>query len=492
MAAGHEALPVNATTFVASAALVAGIRTLSRGTGGAARPFRVILREGLTTVRGNPVVRAVATGFLVMVAFAAPDNVALVPFARDGGRRGLAQRRGGHPDPAAARQRRVLPALLTSSWRRFSAGSTFDGGEVSGEMRWFRQGRWAWVRSLWWGRAGGPMIHFPLVRQRPLRALAARVVLGVGLVCVVVVIVYADRGGYSDGNEDGLSLLDCFYYAVVSLSTTGYGDIAPLTPRARLTNVVLITPARLLFVIILVGTTLEVLTHAYRNNVRVSRWRQNLHDHVIICGYGTKGRAAVAALLENGHDKSQIVLIERGETALRQAATDGLAAIEGSATRSSVLLQAEVKNCRSVIIATDRDATSVLITLTVRQLTAGQVRVIAAVREQENAALLKQSGAHHVIVSSATAGRLLGLTTTTPPLIDVVDDLLTPGHGMALAMRAAERAEVGRNPRELDAVVVALIRRGTVLPLADGQTTTIETGDMLFYIRAGDAGSLTV
>ncbi|HET6529069.1 MAG TPA: potassium transporter Kef, partial [Actinoplanes sp.] len=82
-----------------------------------------------------------------------------------------------------------------------------------------------------------------------------------------------------------------------------------------------------------------------------------------------------------------------------------------------------------------------------------------------------------------TAGRLLGLTTTAPPLIDVVEDLLTPGQGMALAMRSAERAEVGRNPRELDALVVALIRRGKVLPLGGPKPVAIETGDMLVYIR---------
>jgi voltage-gated potassium channel len=154
-----------------------------------------------------------------------------------------------------------------------------------------------------------------------------------------------------------------------------------------------------------------------------------------------------------------------------------------------VLNQAGVKNSKSVIIATDSDEASVLITLTVRQLTAGQVRIIAAVREQENAALLKQSGAHHVIVSSSTAGRLLGLTTTTPPLIDVVEDLLTPGQGMALAMRSAERDEVGRNPRQLQTLVVALIRRGKVVPLGGETPQTIETGDMLIYIRAEESSA---
>ena len=332
------------------------------------------------------------------------------------------------------------------------------------------------------------MIRLPLVRRGPLRALGIRVVLALTLVLATVAIIYADRDGYRDVNGDGLTLLDCFYYAVVSLSTTGYGDITPVTPDARLVNVLLITPARVLFLIILVGTTLEVLTDQYRNTLRVSRWRRKLKDHVIVCGYGTKGRAAVTALLEADYDKARIVVVENRDAALRQAAADGLTAIEGNATRSAVLNEADVRHCRAVIIATDTDEASVLITLTVRQLTGGQVRIIASVREQENAALLKQSGAHHVIVSSATAGRLLGLTTTAPPLIDVVEDLLTPGQGMALAMRSAERDEVGRNPRELKTLVVALIRRGKVLPLVGEQVITIETGDLLVYIRNEEAG----
>jgi voltage-gated potassium channel len=331
------------------------------------------------------------------------------------------------------------------------------------------------------------MIHLPLVRQGPLRALAVRVALAVTLVLFTVLIIYIDRDGYRDINEDGLTLLDCFYYAVVSLSTTGYGDITPVTPDARLVNVLVITPARVLFLIILVGTTLEVLTDQYRNSLRIGRWRRKLKDHVIICGYGTKGRAAVDALLENGYDKARIVVVENRKEGIRQAASNGLVAIEGNATSSAVLNEADVKNCKAVIIATDSDEASVLITLTVRQLTAGQVRIIASVREQENAALLKQSGAHHVIVSSATAGRLLGLTTTAPPLIDVVEDLLTPGQGMALAMRSAERSEVGQNPRELSTLVVALIRRGKVLPLGGEQAMTIETGDMLVDIRVEES-----
>ncbi|SCL37632.1 Predicted arabinose efflux permease, MFS family [Micromonospora rhizosphaerae] len=76
-------LLVDVASFLASALLVAGVRRLSdtmpahRG-----EPFRKVLHDGLQVVRGNAVTRAVSVGFLVMVTFAALDNLAVVPLGR--------------------------------------------------------------------------------------------------------------------------------------------------------------------------------------------------------------------------------------------------------------------------------------------------------------------------------------------------------------------------------------------------------------------------
>ncbi|GAA3398552.1 potassium channel family protein [Cryptosporangium minutisporangium] len=316
-----------------------------------------------------------------------------------------------------------------------------------------------------------------------MRALGVRMFAALSLVLITVAVVYVDRDGYHDNTGSPLSLLDAAYYAVVTLSTTGYGDVAPASPSARLVNVLFITPARVLFLIILVGTTLEVLTEQYRGQFRRERWRSTVRDHYVVCGYGTKGRSAVEALLENGIPKEKIVVVERDHRVAQQAVNAGLAVVEGSSGRSAVLAQAQVDRATAIIVAPDADDAAVLTTLTARQLTNGQVRIVTTAREAENAPLLKQSGAHQVVVSSATAGRLLGLATTDPPVIDVVEDLLTPGHGMAFACRSVVRDEVGKSPRTLDEVVIAITRRGRVIPLVEPETHKLETGDLLVYIR---------
>jgi len=237
-------------------------------------------------------------------------------------------------------------------------------------------------------------------------------------------VVLLDRDGYRDAAETPIGVIDAFYYATVTLSTTGYGDITPATDVARLVNVLVVTPARVLFLIILVGTTLEVLTERSREQFRIRRWRSRVNDPVVVCGYGTKGRSAVDALLTDGTPKERIVVVELELAAARGAAARGLAVVQGSSTRSAVLAEARVDRPRSVIVATNADDAAVLTVLTAREQ-ARQAWIVAAVREAENVPLVRQSGADQAIVSSETAGRLLGLSTVTPQLVTVVEDLLT-------------------------------------------------------------------
>ncbi len=257
--------------------------------------------------------------------------------------------------------------------------------------------------------------------------------------------------------------MDALYYTTVTLSTTGYGDITPVTTGARLTNALLVTPMRFLFVLVLVGTTIQVLTERSRDQFRVARWRSRVNDHVIVCGYGTKGRSAVRSLVQRGLDRDKVVVIENDHEAIAEAQAAGLATVHGSSTSDAVLKEADIQQASAVIIAVNRDDTAVLTTLTVRQL-APSVTLVAAVREAENADLLHQSGASSVITSSDAAGRLLGVAAKSPLVSEVFSDLLVHGDGLELVERAVRPEEGRPHPRECPEPVVAVLRGGKALP----------------------------
>lgn len=242
------------------------------------------------------------------------------------------------------------------------------------------------------------------VVDRPLRQVAKRLLMAILVLAATVLIVWLDRSGYHDAADGSVDLLDAVYYSTVTLSTTGYGDITPYSDTARLTNVLLVTPLRVLFLIILVGTTLEVLTERTREDFRLNRWRTNLRDHTVVVGFGTKGRSAIQTLCATGLKKEQIVIVDPATKVIESANAEGFVGVVGDATRSDVLLRAEIQKARQVIIATQRDDTAVLVTLTARQLNRG-AKIVAAVREEENAPLLRQSGADAVITSASAAGR---------------------------------------------------------------------------------------
>ena len=326
------------------------------------------------------------------------------------------------------------------------------------------------------------VVRMPEGRRGPAQAIIRRVVGAALALLASVLMVYLDREGYRDVNGDGLSVLDCFYYATVSLSTTGYGDITPVSGTARLANVLVITPLRVLFLIVLVGTTLEVLTERSRQALKIQRWRHKVRDHIVVIGYGTKGRSAVNALLGDGAESTGIVVVDTDPASLEAASSLGLVTVNGNASRSDVLRLAGVTRARSVVVAANRDDTAVLVTLTAREL-APKAHIIAAVREAENVHLLRQSGADTVVVSSETAGRLLGMATRTPSVVELVEDLLTPDTGLAIAERPVERSEIGGSPRHLADIVLGVVRQGRLFRVDAPDVDAVEAGDLLLYVR---------
>jgi voltage-gated potassium channel len=332
-------------------------------------------------------------------------------------------------------------------------------------------------------RSGPAQVRLPARRRTAAKELGFRLLIALGLLVVLTMIVYVDRGSYADhATGRPIGLIDALYYATVTMTTTGYGDITPVTEGARLINTLLVTPIRIAFLVLLVGTTVEVLANEGRRALMDSRWRKTMRNHTVVIGYGTTGQSATATLLRSGVNSDRIVVIDADTLAVGAANGHGLAAFEGDATSRELLHRAEVPKAREVIITVGRDDTAILTTLTIRQLNRG-AHVVVAVRDADNVPLLRQSGADAVVTSSDAVGRLMGLSTISPQLGEVIEDLLSNGAGLEVHQRMVTAAEDGTPPGDLPGEKVIGVIRNRQLRRFYEVGDVLHTGDEIVVIR---------
>ena len=338
--------------------------------------------------------------------------------------------------------------------------------------------------------AGPVRVVLPSRERGPGRAMATRVLIAAGCIAVTATVVYLERADYRDLDGSVDSWIDAVYYSTVTLSTTGYGDIVPVTDTARLTNIVLIMPLRFLFLIVLIGTTIEVLTEHSRQQLRSNRWRRRAKRHTVVVGYGMKGRAAVRALVDHGTRPARIVVVDLDGGNVAVATRDGCAGVLGDARREDVLRQAAVPVAGHVIVTTDRDDTTVLVTLTARRLAPAAV-IAAAAREEQNITVLRQGGADVVIPTAEAAGRLLGMSLMSADAGGVIEDLLRPLAGLQISERHVRPDDVGRTPARLSTggeIVLTVIRHGVAHRFDSGMVKVFQPGDLIVVITADQDG----
>lgn len=331
-----------------------------------------------------------------------------------------------------------------------------------------------------------------LPEQSIVRSILRRTALAFGLILLLVVVLWLDRDGLQDSAKNGgpPGLVDVFYYAVVSLSTVGYGDISPVTTEARLVNALVLTPIRLFVWVVFLGTAYELTV--LRLRLREDRQMQDLHDrlnhHVIVCGYGVKGRAIVDEMIAVGQPREQIVVIDPADAAIEAASGDGLAAFRGDASSENLLKSAAVEKASAVMAAPNRDDACVLICLTVRAL-APNTRIIAAAREEENIKLLYNAGATLVVSPSVTGGRVMASAMRQTVVPAFLEDLISGSTGLVVHEYQVPSHEAGLRADQLDRcrgrLVLGVSRDGRRYPFHEARELPLQADDIVVVIDGG-------
>jgi voltage-gated potassium channel len=304
----------------------------------------------------------------------------------------------------------------------------------------------------------------------------------IGMIIFIVVFLWMERDSLKDSMDGHISFSDVIYFTMISATTTGYGDIVPVTDRARLFDALIVTPIRVFFLLLLAGTAYTFIIKRTWNRWLMKLIQKNLHDHILIAGFGVSNDKALEELLKRGTPARRIVVIDDDRDALDRAAECGVAILQGDSTRDETLLAAHVDRATALLVSTGRDDSNILVVLTARKLSP-DVNISVTIRESDNEDIAKQAGADTVINPVSFSGLLLASSLEGPYRAEYLNDLATSEGRVMLRERIVSDDEAGRSPQQIcTGQVVRLIRDGRAHVGSDPAFQSLRVGDRILEI----------
>src|SRR5918993_4397389 len=157
------------------------------------------------------------------------------------------------------------------------------------------------------------------------------------LLALLILIHWLEREGLKDMHDGEVSLLDVIYFTMISATTTGYGDIVPVTDNTRLFDALVVTPIRILFLLFFIGSAYLFVARRTWEKFIMKRIQRTLRDHIVVVGYGTKNSRAVQEMIDRGVEPETIVVIDANEERMQLAKAAGCTVLKADATRDATL-----------------------------------------------------------------------------------------------------------------------------------------------------------
>jgi voltage-gated potassium channel len=258
---------------------------------------------------------------------------------------------------------------------------------------------------------------------------------------------YGTAGAFALRDEfDGVStLLDAFYFSLVTGSTVGYGDVTPTSPVGKLfaLSVLLVTVSSFAVVLGVVFTPLiearlsKALGHMTEEQLDI------LDDHVLVLGYGD----LTEPIIEELEAKSDVLVIVPDEERARRLSERGYTVLTDDPSDEGALRRGRVESARAAVTATSNDAEDALAILTARQLNP-ELTIVAAATQRENVNKLKRAGADTVISPAVLGAHFLAESALGGEGAEAIERRILGTEGLDAAADAvnadAEAADGGR------------------------------------------------
>ncbi len=287
---------------------------------------------------------------------------------------------------------------------------------------------------------------------------------------------------------EGWSFSDAFYMTILSISTTGFQEVHPLSEAGKILTIIVIIVG-LVSLAYFGGRLVQVLIENYllRRRRRMDAKLRRLKNHYIVCGFGRMGRNICQDLLEADE---RFVVIEKDQAYTQQLEDAGYLYVLGDAASDEILTKAGIQQANGLIAVVSSDAENIYTTLSAKSLNPN-IKVVARALQDESEPKLKKAGADRVIKPYELVGHRMAQLVLRPGIEEFIDTVVRRG-GKSIMMEeiAVEPASclVGQSLREspirkeLNIIIVVIHRADGELIYNPAPDVHIEAQDRMIAI----------
>ncbi|HYM16670.1 MAG TPA: voltage-gated potassium channel protein [Dehalococcoidia bacterium] len=225
----------------------------------------------------------------------------------------------------------------------------------------------------------------------------------------LLLLIYATFGSFYLGDQFSppiATLVGAFYYAVVTMTTVGYGDIVPRTAEARLFAVSIILLGVAVFATSLSAVAGPLVRDSLQHIMRRRETRMKRENHFVVVGATPLAFNTYRELRRRGQLVT-LILPERPDG----GELDDADVVVGDADSLDVLRQAQAEQAQAVLAMSADDSDNAFVVLAVKELQ-GRARTVAAVNDGKHLERVKLVRPDIVIAPSVLGGELLAMALT--------------------------------------------------------------------------------
>lgn len=225
------------------------------------------------------------------------------------------------------------------------------------------------------------------------------------LTAVVMLLLYATFGAYYLGNGFKPAITDlvtALYFAIVTTSTVGYGDITPQTAEARMFSVSIIVLGVAVFATSLTAVVGPVVSRSLQGIVNRKFKRMNRENHFVVIGNTSLAINTWRELAHRGQPVTRV---------LREAGTVDTSEVDivvGDPGSVDVLKKAGADKAQAVLAMLDDDSDNAFVVLAVREL-GGKAKAVVAVNDARHLGRIRLVQPDMVIAPQVLGGELAAM-----------------------------------------------------------------------------------